>query len=471
MKKITFLALLIISFSLSSQTYFEKVINVGSTTNSNNMGLCVEQTSDGGFIISAMGLDGSNFYDNAYLLKTDSLGNVLWKRSYQTFDFASGNWAMETRDGNYVLLSEESAINPLDIHLMKYNSNGGLIWRDFLFDRNDTVGNRYMENRAFYCSETADSGIVLCGHKAYNHISYLYVIKTNSRGDTLWKTLPVTNLSTTGYCIKPTADNGYIVTAAGDGNYPNSGGLNIIKLDSVGNLIWLKRFSNATVSQGNSIEIMPDNGFVIAGGNYNSVTSQFDNYIIRMNSMGDTMWTKTYPYPACNNIRRINNTQFLMSSTYSIGSVYKVLLSKTDTSGVFIDSTTFHSSYANYNANCLSLTRDGNFCFVGQVAVGNTYYVYFVKSNQITNGIKTYYDDNSITISPNPFTSLTTISFTQEQTNTIIKITDVLGKEIKTINFTGKELIIMKGTMQAGIYFVQITDANKNIVNRKVVVQ
>ena len=89
MKKITFLALLIISFSLSSQTYFEKVINVGSTTNSNNMGLCVEQTSDGGFIISAMGLDGSNFYDNAYLLKTDSLGNVLWKRSYQTFDFAN----------------------------------------------------------------------------------------------------------------------------------------------------------------------------------------------------------------------------------------------------------------------------------------------------------------------------------------------------------------------------------------------
>ncbi len=79
--------------------------------------------------------------------------------------------------------------------------------------------------------------------------------------------------------------------------------------------------------------------------------------------------------------------------------------------------------------------------------------------------------NEDVVISPNPFTSLTTISFSAEQTNTTIKITDILGKEIKAINFTGKELIIMKGTMQAGIYFVQITDANKNIVNRKVLVE
>ena len=86
-------------------------------------------------------------------------------------------------------------------------------------------------------------------------------------------------------------------------------------------------------------------------------------------------------------------------------------------------------------------------------------------------GINEYRNINNITISPNPFTSLTTIYFSQEQTNTTIKITDILGKEIKALNFSGKELIIMKGTMQAGIYFVQITDVNKNIVNRKVVVE
>ena len=86
-------------------------------------------------------------------------------------------------------------------------------------------------------------------------------------------------------------------------------------------------------------------------------------------------------------------------------------------------------------------------------------------------GINEYSNEKFLTISPNPFTSLTTIYFSTEQTNTTIKITDILGKEIKALNFTGKLCTLEKGTMQAGIYFVQITDANKNVVNRKVVVQ
>ncbi len=78
---------------------------------------------------------------------------------------------------------------------------------------------------------------------------------------------------------------------------------------------------------------------------------------------------------------------------------------------------------------------------------------------------------NLVSIYPNPFTSQTTISFEESQSNTGIKITDVLGKEIKTIHFTGKECVIEKGEMEKGIYFVQITSGNKNTVNRKIIVQ
>ena len=47
---------------------------------------------------------------------------------------------------------------------------------------------------------------------------------------------------------------------------------------------------------------------------------------------------------------------------------------------------------------------------------------------------------------------------------------DVLGKEIKTVVFSGNNLILEKGEMQSGIYFVQITDEKKNVVNKKVIV-
>ena len=101
---------------------------------------------------------------------------------------------------------------------------------------------------------------------------------------------------------------------------------------------------------------------------------------------------------------------------------------------------------------------------------------YYVAKLNSTTGIGELIADNSISIYPNPFTSQTTISFSSEQTNTSIKITDVVGKEIKTINFTGTQYILEKGIMKAGIYFVQITSFDKlrmtqEVVNRKVVVQ
>ncbi len=77
----------------------------------------------------------------------------------------------------------------------------------------------------------------------------------------------------------------------------------------------------------------------------------------------------------------------------------------------------------------------------------------------------------SVNISPNPFTSQTVISFNDEQINSAIKIKDVLGKEIKTIHFRGKEVTLEKEEMNAGIYFIQITDINKNSINKKIVVQ
>ncbi len=78
---------------------------------------------------------------------------------------------------------------------------------------------------------------------------------------------------------------------------------------------------------------------------------------------------------------------------------------------------------------------------------------------------------NEIIISPNPFTTQTTINFGEEQKNTTIKITDLLGKEIKTFNFTGRQFVIEKAQMKAGIYFVQTTDGQRNVMNGKIIIQ
>lgn len=86
-------------------------------------------------------------------------------------------------------------------------------------------------------------------------------------------------------------------------------------------------------------------------------------------------------------------------------------------------------------------------------------------------GIDEITTKNSFVIAPNPFTSETTITFDEEQKSTTIKIMDVLGKEIYKQHFTGKEFIIERGDFKKGIYFVQVVDANKYVVNKKIVIQ
>jgi hypothetical protein len=81
-------------------------------------------------------------------------------------------------------------------------------------------------------------------------------------------------------------------------------------------------------------------------------------------------------------------------------------------------------------------------------------------------------NDNNITFYPNPFTTQLIIHFATEQKNTSIKITDVQGKEIKTISgINGKQVIIDKGETEDGIYFMHVINENGTVLNRKIVIQ
>jgi len=92
-------------------------------------------------------------------------------------------------------------------------------------------------------------------------------------------------------------------------------------------------------------------------------------------------------------------------------------------------------------------------------------------TNPVTTSVTDVQNENTITIAPNPFSSQTTLSFTNEQTKTHIIITDILGKEVKSIDFSGKQYTIEKGDLKPGIYFVRTVDLQKHIYNRKIIIQ
>ncbi len=86
----------------------------------------------------------------------------------------------------------------------------------------------------------------------------------------------------------------------------------------------------------------------------------------------------------------------------------------------------------------------------------------FINENQLLNNFSVY---------PNPFSNQTTLQFTTEQVNSNISLIDVFGKTIHSFNFSGKEVKLNKGELSKGIYFISVTDANKNVMNKKIIVE
>ena len=79
--------------------------------------------------------------------------------------------------------------------------------------------------------------------------------------------------------------------------------------------------------------------------------------------------------------------------------------------------------------------------------------------------------ENTFTVAPNPFSERTTLMFAQEQNNTSITIFDLLGKEIKKLQVSGRQLILDRADIKSGIYFLRTSNENNTSVNTKIVIQ
>lgn len=87
-------------------------------------------------------------------------------------------------------------------------------------------------------------------------------------------------------------------------------------------------------------------------------------------------------------------------------------------------------------------------------------------------GIQSQTSENlTVNVFPNPFTNQTTIDLNTNYKNATLKIIDVLGKELKNINFSGKQVILEIEGLNKGIYFIQIVLEEKIVASKKIIVQ
>ena len=297
-------------------------------------GCSIQQTQDGGYIVAGRTTSFSAGFYDVYLLKTNASGNILWTRTYGSTGFDWANSVQQTQDGGYIIAgwTDSFGAGMNDVYLIKTDANGDTLW-------SKTYGGPY-NDEGLSVQQTLDGGYIISGYSnAYaSGNANLYLIKTNAQGNTLWiKTYcGDPDFDDVGCSVRQSQDGGYIIAGLTGVAFSNMD-VWLLKTDAQGDTLWTKTYGGNYRDQGYSVQQTSDGGYIIAG--YTQFgSSPYDVYLIKTDASGGTLWTRTYGgsnYEEGFSVWQTTDTGYIITgfTTSYGGGLQDVYVVKTDANG------------------------------------------------------------------------------------------------------------------------------------------
>lgn len=259
---------------------------------------CIRQTFDGGYILAGSSnsndgdVSGNHGVNDYWIVKLDATGTIEWQKS---LGGTRGEWAFDvqqTLDSGYVIAgvteSNDGDVTGQhgiagDYWIVKLDNAGTLQWQKAL---GGTANDAARSIRP-----TADDGYIVSGHSRSNDGDVsgnhgdedIWVVKLNATGDIQWqKCLGGTGFDA-GYGVVPTDDQGFLTvgltySSNGDVTHPRGfGDFWAIKLDATGNIQWQKCYGGLSTDMPNAVFSAGYNTFVMAGFSYSDDGNLIEN--------------------------------------------------------------------------------------------------------------------------------------------------------------------------------------------------
>lgn len=170
------------------------------------------QTSDGGFAVVGRRLSiGTAPKWLASLTKLDAFGNLEWQKAYGA-GIEIGNAVRQTPDGGYVIAGETQTFGSgrSDAWVLRLDRAGNVLWQRAYGGADD--------DRAYGIALAADGGYVVTGEtQSLGGGSYYdaFVMKLDADGNIAWQRLFGGKYNDVGKAVEATGDGGYVVAGYG----------------------------------------------------------------------------------------------------------------------------------------------------------------------------------------------------------------------------------------------------------------
>ena len=332
-------SLFIAHYSFSQTPEIEWQNTIGGT--GNDILHVMIATTDGGYIAGGASaslisgdktenvIGGNPVYNDYWVVKLDASGNIMWQNTIGGTSYDYFTCLQQTMDGGYIVGGysrsgitgdkTEAVIgggSTYDFWVLKLDATGNIVWQNTIGGTDD--------DRLKQIIQTSDGGYIL-GGESESEISAdksdpligaddLWIIKINETGILMWQKTIGGVASDRLSDIKQTPDGGYIVasysTSGISGNKTESSNgfydYWILKLNSIGNIIWQNTIGGINYDEARSIELTTDGGYIIGGISDSEISGDktedhyegedddaYDIWLVKINSVGNVVWDNT----------------------------------------------------------------------------------------------------------------------------------------------------------------------------------
>ncbi len=342
---------------------------------SDDVGTWVQQTKDGGYIVtgytSSYGADApyswlikAQYRGDIWLIKTDQSGILEWDRTFGGLGKELGFFVQQTRDGGYIITGGKKSfwIGNYHVWVIKTDSDGILEW--------DKTFEGPGEDLGFSVQQTNDNGYIIAGYTTISDGRKAWLIKIDPAGNKEWDVV-LGKKDTEAASVQQTKDGGYIITGYTSSYGAGKEDVWLLKTDSIGNIEWVNAFGGAKSDIGFSVQETNDGGYIIAGSTESFGLGIMSVWLIKTDSKGNKEWDRTFGGPdsdsgAC--VQQTTDDGYIITgyNTTSIGAskLGRAWLIKTDSNGYKEWDRTFGGSRNDWG-NSVEETKDGGYIITG----------------------------------------------------------------------------------------------------------
>ena len=168
------------------------------------------------------------------------------------------------------------------------------------------------DDGAWSIQQTNDGGLIVAGYAESNDGNVsgnhgnadVWIVKLDDMGDTIWTRTLGGTADDRAFSIDQTADNGFIVAGislSNDGDVmSHHGGEDfwIVRLDTLGDIIWTRTLGGTGNDVALSVQQTSDSGFIVAGftesddGDISGNHGGRDSWVIKLDAVGNTIWSR-----------------------------------------------------------------------------------------------------------------------------------------------------------------------------------